>query len=346
MTDLLALTAELVDIPSVSLQERAIADRIETDLRDVPWLRVDRVGDNVVARTDLGRAQRLLLVGHIDTVPANDNEQARIEGDVLHGLGSCDMKGGCAVFIELARTVSEPTVDVTYVFYTAEEIAAEHSGLLRLFRERPDLMAGDAAVLGEPTGASIEAGCQGTLRARATFTGARAHTARPWMGVNAIHRMGALLASLEAYEGRRPVLDGCEFREALQAVSVEGGVAGNVVPDRATITLNHRFAPDRDAEAAIAHVRAIAAGADDVEILDIAPGAPPALDHPVLARLAAGREVRAKLGWTDVARMYEHGVPACNFGPGDPTIAHTRDEHVHRADIEAVHAALLEVMTA
>ena len=198
MTDLLALAAELVDIPSVSLHERAIADRIEGDLRDLPWIRVDRVGDNVVARTDLGRAHRLLLVGHTDTVPVNDNERAHIDGDVLHGLGSCDMKGGCAVFLELARTVSEPAVDATYVFYTAEEVAAEHSGLLQLFRERPDLMAGDAAILGEPTGAAIEAGCQGTLRARATFTGARAHTARPWMGVNAIHRMGALLSSLDA----------------------------------------------------------------------------------------------------------------------------------------------------
>jgi succinyl-diaminopimelate desuccinylase len=345
VTDLLALTAELVDIPSVSLDERAIADHIERDLREVPWLTVDRVGDNVVARTDLGRAQRLLLVGHIDTVPVNDNARARIDGDVLHGLGSCDMKGGCAVFLELARTISEPTCDVTYVFYVAEEIAAEHNGLLQLFRERPDLVRGDAAVLGEPTGAAIEAGCQGTLRARATFHGARAHTARPWMGVNAIHRLGALLATLEAYDGRRPVLDGCEYREAIQAVAVDGGVAGNVVPDRASVTINHRFAPDRDADAAIAHVRDVASAADELDILDVAPGAPPALDHPLLARLARGRDVRAKLGWTDVARMHEHGIPACNFGPGDPTIAHTRDEHVHRAEIEAVHAALVEVLT-
>ena len=344
MTDLLALTAELVDIPSVSLNERAIADRIESELRAVPWLTVDRVGDNVVARTSLGRDQRLLLVGHTDTVPVNENERARVEGDVLYGLGSCDMKGGCAVFLELARTVSAPTCDVTYVFYTAEEIAAEHSGLLQLFRERPDLMTGDAAVLGEPTGAAIEAGCQGTLRARATFTGARAHTARPWMGVNAIHRLGGLLRRLEEHEGRRPVLDGCEYREALQAVAVEGGVAGNVVPDRASVTINHRFAPDRTGEEAAAHVREIAA-ADEFELLDVAEGAPPALDHPLLARLAAGREVRAKLGWTDVARMHEHGVPACNFGPGDPTIAHTRDEHVRRSEIEAVHAALLEVVS-
>jgi succinyl-diaminopimelate desuccinylase len=236
---------------------------------------------------------------------------------------------------------------VTYVFYTAEEIAAEHSGLLQLFRERPELMAGDAAVLGEPTGAAIEAGCQGTLRARVTCTGARAHTARPWMGVNAIHRLGAVLARVDAYEARRPVLDGCEYREALQAVAVDGGVAGNVVPDRASVTLNHRYAPDRTGADAAEHVRSVVAlgDGDTFEVLDIADGAPPALDHPLLARLARGREVRAKLGWTDVARMHEHGIPACNFGPGDPTIAHTRDEHVHRSEIEAVHAALLDVLT-
>jgi len=329
----------------VSLDERAIADHLERELRAVPWLTVDRVGDEVVARTTLGRDQRLLLVGHTDTVPVNENDRARVEGDTLWGLGSCDMKGGVAVFLELARTVADPVVDVTYVFYTGEEIAAEHSGLLKLFRERPDLMAGDAAVLGEPTGAAIEAGCQGTLRARATFTGARAHTARPWMGENAIHRMGGLLRALDAYEERRPVLDGCEYREALQAVAVDGGVAGNVVPDRSTVTLNHRFAPDRSADDAFAHVREVASMADDIELLDVAPGAPPALDHPLLGALASGREVRAKLGWTDVARMYEHGVPACNFGPGDPTIAHTRDEHVSRADIEAVHAALHDLLT-
>ena len=345
MTDLLDLTAQLVDIPSVSRDEKAICDWIERELRAVPWLTVDRVGDNVVARTSLGRAQRLLLVGHTDTVPVNENDKAVIEGDVLRGLGSCDMKGGCAVFLELARTVSEPTVDVTYVFYAAEEISWEFSGLLQLFRDRPDLMEGDAAVLGEPTGAAIEAGCQGTLRARLTYTGARAHTARPWMGVNAIHRMGALLSSLDGYEARRPVLDGCEYREALQAVAVDGGVAGNVVPDRATVTINHRFAPDRTPDQAEAHVREIAGNVDDFELLDVMAGAPPSLDHPLLARLANGREVRAKLGWTDVARMYEHGIPACNFGPGDPTIAHTRDEHVHRSEIEAVHAALLDVLT-
>jgi len=345
VTDLLELTAELVDVPSVSFEEAAIVSLLEDRLRAVPWLTVDRVGDNLVARTTHGRPQRLILAGHTDTVPPNGNERARIDGDTLWGVGSADMKGGIAVLLDLASTVSEPAVDVTYVLYAREEVAAVHSGLGELAAARPDLLAGDAAILGEPTSGDVEAGCQGTMRIEVSLAGARAHTARPWMGRNAVHRLGRLLAVVEAFDERRPVLDGCEYREALQAVAVDGGVAGNVVPDRATVTLNHRFAPDRSADEAIAHVREVASMADDVDVLDVAPGAPPALDHPLLAALARGREVRAKLGWTDVARMHEHGVPACNFGPGDPTIAHTRDEHVTRADIEAVHVALHDLLT-
>ena len=351
MTDLLRYTAELVDIPSISLDEAAIADHLEARLRSVPWLSVDRVGDNVVARTSLGRPHRLVLAGHTDTVPANGNERARIEGDVLHGLGSTDMKAGVAVFAELACTVAEPAVDVTYVFYVAEEIAAEHNGLRVLFEERPDLVAGDAALLGEPTGGDIEAGCQGTMRLVLTMAGERAHTARPWMGRNAIHRMGEVLARLAAYQERRPVLDGCEFREAVQAVAVEGGVAGNVVPDRATLTVNHRFAPDRTPEEAEAHVRDVLGPleeGDSLVVADLAPGAAPGLDHPLLRTLIDRNRlpVRAKLGWTDVARFAAAGIPAANFGPGDATLAHTRDERVERAPIEAVHRALRDLLQA
>ena len=351
MTDLLALTAELVDVPSVSRQEAALADHLEARLRALPHLRVDRHLDNVVARTDLGHASRLLLVGHIDTVPVNENGRARVEGDTLHGLGASDMKAGVAVALALAEAVPEPAVDVTWVFYTGEEIEAAANGLGHLFRDRPDLLAGDAAVVGEPTDGLVEAGCQGTLRLAVTLRGARAHTARPWKGVNAIHRLGAVLRAVADFEPRRPVLDGCEFREALQAVAVEGGVAGNVVPDRAVVHLNHRFAPDRspaEAEAAVREVLApVLEDGDEVDLLDAAPGAPPALDHPLLAALVARSTgpVRAKLGWTDVARLAAHGVPACNFGPGDPTLAHTREERVDRAPIEAVYAALAELLT-
>jgi succinyl-diaminopimelate desuccinylase len=262
------------------------------------------------------------------------------------------MKGGLAVMLELARRVPAPVVDVTWIFYAGEEIAAAHNGLGHLFRDRPDLVAGDIALLGEPTGATIEAGCQGTLRMDVTVHGERAHSARPWMGRNAIHRLGRLLALVEADESRRPVLDGCEYREALQAVRVEGGIAGNVVPDRASVTLNHRFAPDRTVAEAEAHVRAVIAGAledgDEVELVDHAGGAAPSLGHPLLASLIERNhlEVRAKLGWTDVARFAAHGIPAANFGPGDPTLAHAAGERVERSEIERCFAALLDLLTA
>jgi succinyl-diaminopimelate desuccinylase len=351
VTDLLALAAELVGIPSVSHQEAAIADRIEAELATVPWLSVTRVGDNVVARTELGRPMRLVLAGHTDTVPPDGNERARVEGDVLHGVGACDMKAGLAVFLELARTVSEPAPDVTYVFYACEEVEGVHNGLAHLFRDRPDLVAGDAAVLGEPTEGLLEAGCQGTLRLEITLAGRRAHTARPWMGRNAIHRLGRLLAIVERFEERRPMLDGCEFREALQAVRVSGGVAGNVVPDRATVTVNHRVAPDRTIEEAEAALRDLLAPAleegDEVALVDSAPPAAPGLSHPLLAALAGRNRlpVRAKLGWTDVARFASQGIPAVNLGPGDPTIAHSPEERVDRGSIERVHAALLDLLT-
>jgi succinyl-diaminopimelate desuccinylase len=348
--DWLARTAALVDVASPSLGEGELASIVEARLRAVPWLTVDRVGDNVMARTELGRGQRLLLAGHLDTVPPNGNERSRIEGDTLWGLGSADMKSGLAVFLELAEQVPEPAVDLTFVFYVAEEIAAEHSGLLQLREARPDLLAADAAILGEPTDGTVEAGCQGTARVRLTLAGARAHTARPWMGRNAIHRVGRVLARIDAHEPRQPTIDGCTFREAVQAVEVSGGVAGNVVPDRAVLTVNLRIAPDRTLDEGIAAFRELVAeeleDADGFEVVDAAPPAPPSLDHPLLARLAAdGMEVRAKLGWTDVARFAELGIPAVNFGPGDATVAHTADEHVERASIERVHTALHRLVT-
>ena len=353
MTDLLALTAELVDIPSVSHDEAAIADHVEQMLRQVPWLAVDRLGHNVVARTMLGRPSRLVLAGHLDTVPANGNERARLEGDVLWGLGSADMKAGCAVILDLARTVVDPAVDVTYVLYECEEVESRYNGLRRLLAERPDLVEGDAAVLGEPTGATIEAGCQGTLRIAVTLTGVRAHTARPWLGTNAIHRLAPLLDRVAAFEGRRPVLDGCEFAEALSAVRVEGGVAGNVVPDRATVHLNHRYAPDRSSVEAVAALRDFLGPlvddgrGDTVELTDAADGATPNLTSPLLARLVAtaGAPPRAKLGWTDVAFFADRGIPATNYGPGDPNVAHTAGECVDRAELDAVAAGLRSLLT-
>ena len=354
--DLLSATAVLVNIPSESHHEQAITDHIEARLRAVPWLEVHRVGTNVIARTNFGRSMRLILAGHTDTVPANGNDVALIEGDVLHGLGSADMKSGLAVFLHVLETVAEPAVDLTGVFYECEEVAAIHNGLAKVFATHPHLLQGDAAILGEPTNARIEAGCQGTMRAVLRLGGTRSHTARPWMGRNAIHRLATVLGRFDVFEaagGRQPTIDGCTYREAVQAVKVDGGVAGNVVPDRVELTINHRFAPDRTPAEAEAFLRSLIG--DDVlcddaslAVVDVANGTPPSLTHPLLAGLQAriGLDPVAKLGWTDVAFFAAHGIPATNFGPGDPTIAHTKGEFVPRSDMERARAVIVDLVTA
>jgi len=340
---LLDLAAELVAIPSVSHHEGRIADTVEAALRSCAWLQVDRVEDNVVARTDRGRAHRLLVAGHLDTVPpAEGHETTRVDAGVLFGLGASDMKGGIATFLCLATTIVEPIVDVTWCFYACEEVAQRFNGLRRLWEVAPGLLEADAAVLGEPTGGLVEAGCQGTMRVRITLTGARAHTARPFMGRNAVHRLGPLLDTISGFEGRRPVIDGCTYAEQLQVVEVTGGIAGNVVPDRASLLVNHRFAPDRSVEEAEQALRRLfdrhLESDDSWTIEEASPGAPPGLDHPLLADLVAATGVppRAKVGWSDVATFWEHGIPAANFGPADPLLAHTPGEHVS-AD-ELAHA--------
>lgn len=351
-TDLVALTAALVDIPSLSHHEQAIVEWFERELRAVPWLATVRIGDNLVARTDLGRRYRVILGGHSDTVPVNgDNGRATTDGSTVWGVGSADMKGGLAVMLELARTIAAPVVDVTYVIYAREEVALVHSGLREIERDRPDLLVGDIAILGEPTAAALEAGCQGTMRLRLTLAGARAHTARAWMGHNAIHRLGRVLAILDSYEPRQPVIDGCRYHEGLQAVFVEGGTAGNVVPDRAVLTINHRFAPDRTPAEAEEHVRhvlgsALAVG-DLLEVVDMAVAAKPHLTHPLLAAFCGRNDlsVRAKLGWTDVAFFAARGVPAANFGPGDAEISHTAGEYVEREFLEFAYHALYDLLT-
>ncbi len=349
----MALTADLVAIPSVSRDESALADRVESMVRTQPALGVDRIGANVVARTHLGRQTRVVLAGHLDTVPANDNATPRVEGDTLWGLGSADMKGGLAVMLGLATNVTEPAVDVTYVFYAGEEIAREHNGLLAIEASDPDLLKGDAAVLGEPTGALVEAGCQGVIKLQLEVGGTRAHTARPWMGVNAIHRLAPIIERISAYQARQPVIDGCRYREAVQAVAVTGGVAGNVVPDRATLVINHRFAPDRDAGAAgawlcdwLAPLLDSTRG-DRLTILEAQPAAAPSLDHPVLKALleATGVAPKPKLGWTDVAFFAERGVPAINFGPGDPELAHTADERLEREPLDRAYLTLHRLLS-
>ncbi|HVX21604.1 MAG TPA: succinyl-diaminopimelate desuccinylase [Acidimicrobiales bacterium] len=351
--DLLALTETLVGVPSVSRHEAALADLVADRLAGCPWLAVDRVGDNVVARTRLGRGQRVIVAGHLDTVLPNGNDVPRIDGDVLWGLGAADMKGGLAVMLDLATTVTEPSVDVTWCFYACEEVGRHESGLGQLWDVRPDLLVADAAILGEPTDGLVEAGCQGTMRVVIHLGGVRAHTARPFTGRNAIHRLVPVLARITQWEGRTVVLDGCEYVEQLQAVAVDGGVAGNVVPDHAAVTVNYRFAPDRDVAAARRFIDALLDGLLDTglgdrwEVVDEAAGAPPGLTHPLLAALVArsGRPPKAKVGWTDVASFWAHGVPAANFGSGDPLLAHHPDERVSRDSLDRTRAALRAVLT-
>ncbi len=350
-TDLLQRTADLVSVSSESFEEGVLVDRLEAELRGADHLEVVRVGDNLVARTTGSHTTRVILAGHTDTVPANGNAVARVDGDTLWGLGSADMKGGLAVMLELALRRPDPAVEVSYVFYAREEVAAAHSGLGELFELRPDLLVGDVAILGEPTDGQVEAGCQGTLRLQIVLHGRRAHTARAWMGDNAVHRAGPLLAAVAEYRPRQPELAGCRYHEALQVVRIEGGVAGNVVPDRIEIDLAHRYAPDRDEAAALEEMRSVIDvhldGEDEVHLVDGSPAAAPAVDHPCIAALISrhGLGVRAKLGWTDVARFASHGVPAVNLGPGDSSLAHTAEERLERSSIERTFAALDDLIS-
>jgi len=328
--DPVELTAALVDIPSVSGDERALADAVEAALRaQAPHLAVDRDGDAVVARTQLGRRERVVVAGHLDTVPTAGNLPSRRDGDRLQGCGTSDMKAGVAVALHLAATLPEPAYDVTWLYYDNEEVEAARNGLGRIERNHPDWLAGDLAVLMEPTDGAVEAGCQGTLRVAVTLRGRRAHSARAWLGDNAVHAAGPVLERLRTHVPRQVEIDGCLYREGLQAVCVEGGVAGNVVPDLATVTVNHRFAPDRTPAEALEHVRDVLSGYD-VELLDSAAGALPGLGAPAAQAFVAatGRPPVAKLGWTDVSRFSALGLPALNYGPGDPLLAHTREESV------------------
>ncbi|MFC0865779.1 succinyl-diaminopimelate desuccinylase [Sphaerimonospora cavernae] len=343
--DVGALTAQLVDIESVSGAEKELADAIEEALLPLGHLTVRRDGQNIVARTELGRAERVVIAGHLDTVPVAGNLPSRVADGVLHGCGTSDMKSGMAVQLKLCL-LENPNRDLTFVFYDCEEVEAERSGLLRLTREHPDWLAGDFAIVMEPTNGLIEGGCQGTLRVEVVAHGVRAHSARSWEGLNAIHAIKPIIDALDRYEARRPVVDGLEYHEGLNAVAVRGGVAGNVIPDECVVTVNYRFAPDRTLDEAFDHVREVFDGFE-VRLTDGAPGARPGLTHPVAAAFAAaiGGEPCAKLGWTDVARFSALGMPAVNCGPGDPNVAHTSGEHVSLAKIAECERRMVDWLT-
>lgn len=331
--DPIELTAALVDIPSPSHEEEAIADAVEQYLADIEGVERHRFGNTLVARTHRGFTHRVVLAGHVDTVPIADNVPHTMRGDVLWGCGAVDMKSGLACYMHtFAQLAANPELkyDLTLIAYEGEEVSGEYNGLAHLQRDHPDLLQADLALLGEPSGAVIEAGCQGSLRVFVTAHGTRAHSARAWLGHNAAHDLAPVLTRIAGYTPRRVTIAGCEYREGLNVVGLEGGVATNTLPDEATLTVNFRFAPDRSVEEAKQHLEEVLALEEGIELIyvDAVPGALPGLDDPVAQGLiaAVGGDVRAKFGWTDVARFSSLGVPAVNFGPGDPGYAHKIDE--------------------
>ncbi|MFE5673118.1 succinyl-diaminopimelate desuccinylase [Agromyces sp. NPDC056523] len=348
--DVVAITQAICDIPTVSGDEGPLADLIVDALADAVHLEVIREGDTVVARTNLGRERRVVIAGHLDTVPINGNVPTRFEEvdgrRVLWGRGTVDMKAGVAVQLKLAHELADPTVDVTWMWYDHEEVAADFNGLGRLLKVRPDLFEADFAILGEPTRAEVEGGCNGTLRLDLRTRGRRAHSARSWVGENAIHKLAPALERLAAYEAETVTVDGLDYREGLSAVLVHGGVAGNVIPDEAVLTLNYRFAPSRTIDEAVAKVRALFPEYE-TDVTDASDGARPGLDDPLAQQFvqAVGAEAKPKYGWTDVARFSALGVPAVNFGPGDPLLAHADDERVDCDEIVACERALRSWLT-
>ncbi|GAA3650989.1 succinyl-diaminopimelate desuccinylase [Microbacterium marinilacus] len=349
------ITRAICDIPSVSDDETLLADAIEEALAPLAHLEVHRDGDTIVARTSGGRAQRVVIAGHIDTVPISEREDGRnvptrdivIDGEqYIWGRGTVDMKAGVAVQLKLAAELTEPAVDITWIWYDHEEVAAELSGLTRLAANRPDLFAGDFAILGEPTAGLVEGGCNGTLRAVVRTHGVRAHSARAWIGENAIHAAAPILARLAEHRPRTLAVDGLDYREGLNAVRISGGVAGNVIPDLCEVEVNFRFAPSRSDDEAVAHVRRVFQGFE-VEITDLSGGARPGLDAPLAQDFlrAVGGTPRPKYGWTDVARFSRLGVPAVNYGPGDPLLAHHDEERVLVSQIAEVERGLRAWLT-
>lgn len=339
------ITRALCDIPSVSGDEKQIADAVEQALSGLTHLEVMRDGDTIIARTDRGRDKRVVLAGHLDTVPIKDNLPTRFETidgrEYLWGRGTVDMKAGVAVLLKLAAELVDPAVDLTWIWYDHEEVAAELNSLGRIAQTRPELLAGDFAILSEPTSARVEGGCNGSLRVELRAFGTRAHSGRSWVGENAIHKLAPALAALAAYEPATIEVDGLAYREGLNAVGISGGVAGNVIPDEGMIHVNYRFAPDKTVEQALAHVREIFPDYD-ITVVDRAESARPGLNAPLAADFlaAVGSEPLPKYGWTDVARFSALGVPAVNYGPGDALKAHADDERCATDEITACENGL------
>lgn len=340
------LTAALINIESVSGNEATLADMVHAALASYDHLELTRVSNSLVARTTLGHDERVIIAGHLDTAPVNDNLPAHVTADRIYGLGAADMKGGVAVALRLAAALTRPTRDITWIWYECEEVQPDRNGLGLIHAAQPQLLTGELAILMEPTNARIEAGCQGTLWAQVRTRGVRAHSARSWMGTNAIHASQAILQRLGEYTPAQPMVDGLRFHEGLNAVLISGGVATNVIPDECTVTVNYRFAPHRSPDEAAEFVRDFFTGFA-VEVIEVAPGARPGLDQPAAAAFAdmVGGQVVPKFGWTDVSRFSALGIPALNYGPADPLLAHTQGEYVPTIDLQRCETTLQAWLT-
>ena len=340
------LTLDLVNISSVSKDEKSIADSIEKTLQGYGHLKITRVSNSLVAQTNFGNKQRVVIAGHIDTVPANNNFPGKMNNSEIVGLGSVDMKSGIAVALRLASEITNSNFDITYLFYESEEIETKFNGLELITKQQKDLLNCDFAILMEPTNGILEVGCQGSLRFEVSSTGKRSHSARWWNGENAIHKTNKILEILNNYKSREPEIDGYKFREGLQAVKINGGIAGNVVPDSVSVSINHRFAPDTTIDQATTNMKNLFKDFN-FHLVDAANAAPTGLANPLIREFVSsvGKNIAPKFGWTDVARFANAGIPAINFGPGDPNLAHHPDEKVSITQINDVYETLKKWLT-
>jgi succinyl-diaminopimelate desuccinylase len=339
MGSLAETLAWLVDIPSETGNEQAIQQAIATRLAGAG---VTPIQDSLVVG-EPGRG-KVLLAGHTDTVPLQGVVGARIEDGRLHGLGATDMKGGLAVMIHLLEDLG--TDRVVGVFYAGEEGPIMGNQLAAVLEATPDLVGVEAAIVMEPTNRELHAGCQGSVNARVWFEGEAAHSARPWLGVNAVTRAGEFLTRMGSLQPELHPVEGLPFKEVISVTRAQGGVANNIIPSRFELNVNYRFSPDRTIEAATERLAEVCAGSDGFEITDTAPAAYPEASHPLFVALAraASAEIGHKQGWTDVAQLAQWGVPAVNFGPGETALAHKPGESVALDDLDWAHRALQTVL--
>jgi succinyl-diaminopimelate desuccinylase len=346
-------TLELVDIASESGAERDIAEHVLGVLR-TGGVEVQDAGDTCLLAGSRARGERplVLLAGHLDTVPAQENWPGRLDDSGVAGLGSSDMKGGVAVMLELALARAQPAragnapgrgpFDVAYVLFGREELPSAQSALAPLLARERGLREADLAIVLEPTANAVQAGCLGNIDATWTFTGRAGHSARPWLAENAIDLALAGVGELHARAPERETIEGLEFAQVATATALHAGIARNVIPGTATANVNFRYSPRLDAEQAERELRRRCAGHGELELLSNSAGSLPPCANPLYARLVAisGVAPEAKQAWTPVAEFAAAGIEAVNLGPGDPALAHRRDERVCAAALARVHEIL------